>query len=456
MMEMKRIIIYLFVPFVLGGCSVYRNYERSEVPGIDSLYRSSDMPQDTVSLAALSWKELFADERLQALIERGLEHNTDLRVARLRVEEAAAVLTNARLSYLPSVSLAPEGAINRYEGTTRKTYNLGASAGWELDIFGKVTNAKREARAAWESSRAYEQAVQTQLVATIADSYYTLLMLDRQIEINRQTLESWSRTVSTLEALMRAGVSNETAVLQARANRMTLETSLLSLEKSVSETENALSVLLAMPPQSIERSTLDAQRFPETLSVGLPVQLLANRPDVRQAEQELAQAFYATNAARASFYPSITLSGAIGWTNNGGGAIRNPGDWLLSAIGSLTEPLFNRGTNRANLKIAKAQQEEALLAFQQSVLGAGQEVNDALTQWQTARKRLNIDAQQIVTLREAVQKTELLMRYSSTNYLEVLTAQQSLLNAELVRAQDQFDEIQGVINLYHALGGGCR
>ena len=455
-MSMKKIVIYLLFPVVLGSCSIYRNYERSEVPGVDSLYRASGVPQDTVSLAVLSWKELFTDQRLQALIERGLEYNTDLRVARLRVEEAKAALSAARLSYLPSLSLTPEGAVSRYDGKSTKTYNLGASAGWEIDIFGKLTNAKREARAALEGSLAYEQAVQTQVVATVADSYYTLLMLDRQVEINKQTLESWNRTIGTLEALKRAGVSDDIAVLQARANRMSLETSLLSLEKSVSEMENALSVLLAMPPQEIVRGSFDGQRFPERLSTGLPVQLLSNRPDVRQAEQALAQAFYVTNAARAAFYPSISLSGGVGWTNSGGGAIRNPGEWLLSAVGSLTQPLFNRGVNRANLKIAKAQQEEALLTFQQTVLEAGQEVNDALTQWQTARQRLDIDAQQIVTLREAVRKTELLMRHSSTNYLEVLTAQQSLLNAELVEAQDRYDEIQGVINLYHALGGGCK
>ena len=209
-----------------------------------------------------------------------------------------------------------------------------------------------------------------------------------------------------------------------------------------------------MPPQSISRGTLDGQVFPEELAVGVPVQLLANRPDVRQAEYNLAQAFYTTNAARAAFYPVITLSGTAGWTNNGGGVIMNPAEWLLSAVGSLTQPLFNRGTNIANLKIAKTRQEEATLLFQQSVLNAGKEVNDALIQWQTAQARMEIGVRQVETLQKAVHKTELLMRYSSTTYLEVLTAQQSLLNAELTQAQDLFDKVQGIINLYHSLGGG--
>lgn len=448
---MKHTILIVSAVLSLSGCGVYKPYSRPQVE-TDGLYR--DIPiEDTATMASLSWRELFADTQLQTLIEKGLQRNTDLRIARLRVEEAEAVLKNARLSYLPSVSLNPEGGIGRYDGATTKTYNLGASASWEIDIFGKVTNAKRGARAALEGSRAYEQAVRTRLVATVANSYYTLLMLDRQLAVQNRTLATWEKSVKVLEALKQAGKSNDAAVLQARANRMALESSVLALRQSIHETENALSVLLALPAGSIERGTLDGQRFPEEVSVGVPLQLLANRPDVRQAECNLAQAFYAVNAARAAFYPSLTLSGSLGWTNNGG-AVLDPGKWLSSAIGSLTQPLFSRGTNRANLKIAKARQEEAALLFRQSLLDAGKEVNDALTAWQTARQQVGIAGSQIATLREAVRKTELLMRYSPTTYLEVLTAQQSLLAAELAEAQARFDEIQGVVSLYRALGGG--
>lgn len=450
---MKRLIVIGLAACLMTGCGIYKPYSRPEVM-MDSLYRDVQVGEDTLSLAALSWRELFRDKLLQGLIEQGLRQNTDLRIARLRVEEAEAVLMNARLSYLPSVSLAPEGTVGRYDGTTARTYDLKAAASWEVDIFGKVTNAARGAKAALEGSRAYEQAVQTQLVATIATGYYTLLMLDKQLDINENTLENWKKMVETLEALKRAGRSDDAAVLQAKANRMTLEASVLSVRKSIRATENSLSALLAMTPQHINRGTLDGQEFPEELAVGVPLQLLSNRPDVRQAEQDLAQAFYTTNAARAAFYPAITLSGTAGWTNNGGGVILNPGSWLLSAVGSLTQPLFNKGTNIANLKVAKARQEEATLLFRQSVLDAGKEVNDALEQCQTAQSRIKIGTQQVDTLQEAVRKTELLMRHSTTNYLEVLTAQQSLLNAELMLAQDVFDKVQGIINLYHALGGG--
>jgi multidrug efflux system outer membrane protein len=436
---------------MLTGCGTYSRYHRAGIR-TENLYWNLSVDIDTTNIASMSWREMFTDRELQSLIEAGLEQNTDLNVARLRVEAAEAALMTAKLSYLPSLGINAEGGGSRYDGATAKTYNVGATASWELDIFGKFTAAKRGAVVAWQGSRDYQQAVQTQLIATIADSYYTLALLDEQMSINNRTLA----TVRTLEALKKVGKANEAGVLQAKANVMQLESSQLAICKSVSETENALSAILAMPSQPIERSSLDEASFPDTISIGVPLQLLSNRPDVRQAEMELAQAFYATHVARSAFYPNITLSGTLGWTNNGGGAITNPGQWLFNAIGSLTQPLFNRGTNIANLKIAQTKQEEAKLLFQQSLLNAGKEVNDALTTWQTAKSQYEINTRQVETLREAVRKTELLMSHSSTSYLEVLTTQQSLLSAEQAQAQDRFGEIQGIINLYHALGGGCR
>lgn len=445
--------ILLWAVCLMTGCSIYKPYSRPEVQ-TEGLYRDLEETKDTASIATLGWRNLFSDKNLQALIEKGLERNTNLRVAHIRVKAAEAVLMNARLSYLPSVVLTPDGSISGTEGAKAiKTYNLAASASWEIDLFGKVTNAKREALAALEGSRAYRQAVETQLIATIANSYYMLLMLDRQLIISEQTLITWKETEHSIEALKRAGKSNDAAVLQAKANRLALEASVVSIRKSIRETENVLSALLADTSHDIMRGALQKQQFPDTLYAGLPIQLLANRPDVRQAEWNLAQAYYATNAARSAFYPSLTLSGSTGWTNNVGGVVVNPGSWLFSAVGSLMQPLFNKGTNIANLRQAKARQEEALLLFQQSLLDAGKEVNNALTRWQSARIRMDYVNQQIMTLQEAVRKTELLMQHTSTNYLEVLTARQRLLEAELTQAQDKFEEIQGVIDLYHAVGG---
>ena len=343
---MKRIIIGLLLLTGLSGCHIYRTYERPELSGVDSLYRVPAMTEDTMSLADFSWKELFTDTVLQQLIEKGIANNTDLNIARLKVREAEALLTSSKLAYLPSVSLTPQGTIKSIEGNSpTKTYNLAASADWELDIFGRLTNAKREAKAVLEQSQAYKQAVQTQLIATIANSYYTLLMLDKQLDISRRTAEIWAENLRVMKALKKAGQTTEMAVAQIEASKLSVDASLLSLEQQITEVENSLSSLLGVVPQRIDRSTLDMQSFPDTLSVGVPLQLLQRRPDVRQSEAALAEAFYTTNRAYSAFYPAITLSGSAGWTNAAGAIISNPGEWLFSAVGSLVQPLFNRGQN---------------------------------------------------------------------------------------------------------------
>lgn len=443
---MKRIIIIAILAAGLSSCGVYGRVQRTEDVD-DALYGSEYMPADTASIASLPWPELFRDTCLQRLIDTALVRNSDLKTAHLRVDQAEAALLTARLSYLPALNL-------NAEGTSGKAYNVGGAAAWEVDIFGRLTASRREARASLEQSRAYMQAVRTSLIASVASGYYTLLMLDEQIAIAGETLDSWQRMVNALKALKRAGAANDAAVLQAEANRASLEASLLSMRKSLKEAENALCLLLARTPGTIERGRLDEQVFPDTLSAGLPVSLLANRPDVREAEMALAKSFYATNVARAAFYPTVSLSGNAGWTNNDGLVIANPAQWITNAVASLTMPLFNRAANVANLKIARAEQEAAEVAFRQKLLAAGGEVNNAMVSWQTARERIKIDTGSAKALEVAVRKTELLMRHSSVNYLEVLTAQQSLLAARQSLAQDRFDEINSVITLYHALGGG--
>lgn len=410
---MKNHIYLAALAALLASCGIYNRYERPEV-NLDGLYRQENVPDTTNSLARLHWEEVFTDPLLQNLIRQGLEHNSDLNIARLRVKEAQASLQSARLAYLPSVQLDPQGTLTSNDGSkTQKTYSIGASASWEIDIFGKLTNAKRSALAAHEASEAYRQAVQTQLVATIAESYYTLLMLDEQVRITTETIESWKEYIRSLHALMNAGEANRSTVSQAEASRVSAEASLLSLQRQTSEMENSLSTILGQVSTHIDRSTLADQTFPEHLAVGVPLDLLANRPDVKQAEAELRQSFYTTNQARAAFYPSITLSGSAGWTNSGGQMITNPGSWLLQAVGSLVQPLFNRGNNIANLKIAKAQQEEALYSFKQALLDAGNDVNNALTQYQTARERILLGDEQIAHLETTVNDTKLLMQYGT-------------------------------------------
>ena len=459
-MNMLRHTLIVFAAVMLASCGIYTNYERpvQAVADMDSLYRPEARPDTTRSIATLRWEELFTDTCLQQLIRQGLAANADLAVARLQVEEAQATLRQSKLAYLPSVQLEPTGTLSSFDGQkTQKTYSVGASASWEIDLFGKLRNSKRQALASLLASDAYRQAMQTQVVATVADSYYALLMLDEQIRITEQTAESWREYVRSLSALMQAGQADRATLAQAEASRLATESSLLSLQQQAIEQENALCVFVGLTPRRLERGTMDGQHFPSHLSVGVPLDLLSRRPDVRQAEANLMQAFYATNSARAAFYPSITLSGSAGWTNSGGAAVANPGAWLLQAVGSLVQPLFNRGQNLANLKIAKAQQEEAVLQFRQSLLDAGNEVNNALAQWQTARERIRLDNEQVEQLTITLGDTELLMENSAdTNYLQVLTARQSLLSAQLAVASDRYDEIQGVIELYHALGGGSE
>ena len=440
----------------LGGCSFYTAYRRPDTPFVDSLYMSADtVVSKSNSLAALTWQELFGDPLLQNLIAKGLENNTDLRVARLRVEEAEATLAVSRKALIPTVSA---GANVSYSADpSRVSYTVAPTFAWEADIFGRLTNARRSAAAALEASEAYRRAVQTRLIATIANSYYTLLMLDEQLSISRRTLDTWEESIRSLEALKRGGKTNEAAVLQAKANRLSVEGSALTLVKQIREQEYSLAALLGSAPFAIERGSLNNQNFPKELSIGLPLQLLDRRPDVRQAEMELAQAYYAVNIARASFYPSVTLSGTLGWSGASGAAISDPGSWLLNAILSVVQPVFAQGQNRARLKTAQARQEQAVLQFRQSLLDAGTEVNCALIEWQTALRRLDVDKKQILNLRGAVWNTRLLMRHSTnTNYLEVLTAQQNLLQAELTETTDKYNEIQSVISLYRALGGGAE
>lgn len=455
---MNRLFNYIstifFIVF-LCGCGIYGKYKRPDMETAN-LYGELTEETDTVSsLSDMKWRELFTDTVLQKLITRGIDANTDLNVARLKVEEARASLTSAKLAYLPSVQFTPEGGLSRYgSGETSKTYNLGLSATWEIDLFGKLTNAKRKELAVLEESEAYRLAVETQLIATIAESYYTLLMLDEQIAITTETIESWREYIKALKALMKSGSADRSTVNQAEASRLSAESSLVDLKQQVIEMENSLSSLLFLEPGQIERGSLNNQKFPQELSVGVPLELLSRRPDVIQAEAVLKQTFYATNQARSNFYPSITLTGAGGWTNSGGTAISNPGAWLFQVVGSLVQPLFNKGENISNLKISKAQQEEALLQFQQVLLDAGGEVNNALYKWQNARKKIVLDKEQIEHLSMALKDTQLLMKHGTINYLEVLTSRQSLLSSRLTLVSDRNEEIQSIISLYHALGGG--
>lgn len=452
---MKKIIYITLCAFVLSSCNIYRQYERPEVAAPDSYRLPEDMTSvDTTSIADLSWTDIYADTNLRTLINYGLEHNTDLLVAMERVKEAQAALKSAKLSFLPSVSLNPQGGLSYAGGVTSWSYDASVSASWEIDLFGKLLNNKRKAQVVLLQNEEYKQAVRTQLIATIADFYFNLLALDKQLNIYTMTEQNWAVSVETIKAMKEGGMTNEAAVVQYEAYHASIAAAIPDIKAAIMKQENALSALLGDYPDVIARGKLDEQKVEFDIQAGVPLQLLANRPDVKSAEYKLASMYYNTNEARAAFYPNIVIGGSAGWSNLIGGKIVNPGQFLASALASLTQPIFYRGANKARLEIAKAQEEEAKLQFRQSLLNASMEVSNALITYDAEVKKEVERDRQIEALYKAVEYTNELLKLGTSTYLEVLDAQQSLLNALLSQTDDQLNKLNAVTSLYHALGGG--
>lgn len=456
---MKFIPFYLIVISLLTGCNLYRNYSRPDVVAVDSLYTEQTMLKtDTAtSLGFMPWRDLFTDPYLQRLIEEGLQSNTNLQTALLRIDEAKASLSAAKLAYLPSLGLSANGAITSVDGNkAAKTYEIPLSLNWEIDLFGKLRNARKEQQMKLLESQAYADLVKSELIASIANGYYALIMLDNQIDISSQTIEVWQEQVRTMGLQFKIGDIRENALNQARANLEGLRAAHNNLVRQQKEAENSLCTLLGVTPYSIPRSSLDEQHMPEEISVGIPLQLLSCRPDVIQAEMVLASAYYATNQSRAAFYPSLTIGGSAGWTNSLGQAVTNPGGWILSALGSLTQPIFQRGKLISNLRISKDEEQIAMLNYKQALLDAGREVNDALYAIESYGKDYSFHESQCKALENTVKSNEVLFRTNNATYLELLTSRQSLLSSRLNLTADKVNQLQSVVNLYKALGGGVK
>lgn len=455
---MKKIIMTITATALLSSCGLYKSYERPTDIKTDGLYKTViTNEQDSLGLAVYSWKEIFTDPNLQILIEKGLEQNTNLNNARLQIEQAEAVLKAAKWAFIPGFAFAPQGSLAGVDwGKASQTYTIPVAASWQIDVFGGLLNAKKRAKAQLENSEAYKQAVQSQLVSAIANYYYSISMLKEQLALSLQTEKLWKENVKTTQALMEAGQSNKAAVSQTEANYYSICTQIADLKDEIIILENEFSALLGDAPQKYTIGSLNNWVSPQGISTGIPAVALSNRPDVKMAEQQLAIAYYATNESRAAFYPAINLSGAIGWTNQLGSAIVNPGKWIWNAAASLTQPIFQNGRLRAQYKISKAQQEQAKNSFQQKLLDAGTEVNNALTKVQTSIEKDELYGKQVSALETAVKSTQALMMNSSTNYLQVLTAQQTLLSAQMAQISNKFSQIQATIELYQALGGGTK
>ena len=446
--------LFTFLPFT--SCGTYSNYQRQTI-STDSLLRSEYTLTDTSTL--LGWREMFTDPLLVPLIEEGLAHNSDLSIAKLHVDAAKAALRNAKGELFPSLELGAEGETARFknskmdEAETENKFSFGAEVSWEIDIFGKLQNAKKAAAASVEEKQAYVQAVQVELISTIVTSYYQLEMYDAQIADTRSIMESWDESIRAQKALMAVGETTSDEVAQAEAEKLKAEATLEELKMQMLQAENALCTLLGRSSGHIDRGDFatSCQLFKPMHSVN--IKALATRPDIRQAEAELKRAFYATNEARAALYPSLNLSGIVGWTNDAEEVV-SPAGLLTRALASLTQPVFANGKLRAAVKQAKAEEEEAKISFRQAILEAGQEVNDILASQQYAQRAILLYTQQVEKLTEVLATTELRMRHDSeVNYLQVLLARQSLLEARLELLNNQYTLAESQILLYKALGG---
>jgi NodT family efflux transporter outer membrane factor (OMF) lipoprotein len=463
---MKRINIALAglaVVVMFTGCkSLYGKYERPDV-NTQGLYRDpvsltdTLAVSDTTSFGNMPWRSVFTDPQLQSLIQTALDNNVNMLNAALNVKMVEEALKVARLAFLPSVAFTPQGTIAKFDDNpVTKSYQLPLSASWNVDLFGNLLNAKRSAQMQLLATQDYQTVVKTNLISGVANLYYTLLMLDRQIEIVGEmeglTKETWEKMQVMKDT--RIGYRS-TAVQSAEAAYYSVQAQRIDLQRQVREVENSLSLLLGQPAQTIQRGTFEGQSLPQDLATGVGIQLLNNRADVHAAELTLAQCFYDVNQARSRFYPQITITGTGAFTNQNG--LVNPGKMLWSAVGSLVQPIFQHGQIVAGLKVAKMQYEQAFNTWQNTILQAGNEVSNALVQYNSAAEKAEFDAKRVEVLKKNVEDTRTMMSQSAnTSYLEVITAQSNLLNAEISQVTDDFNKMQAVVNLYQALGGGAK
>jgi NodT family efflux transporter outer membrane factor (OMF) lipoprotein len=448
---------------LLSSCGVYTKYERPEVntkgiirdvvSDVDTLKATAD----TTTFANLPWRQVFTDPQLQALIQQGLDKNPDLLNAALNVQIVESQLKMSKLAFLPQVTFSPQGVLSSWDfGKASQTYSMPLNASWTVDLFGNLLNQKRSSQMALLAIKDYQVVVKTKIVSGIANMYYTLLMLDRQLEILNDMSGLTKDTWDMMKLQMQLGRYRSTSVQSAEASHYSVLTQIEDMKRQIREVENSLSLLIGQPAQTIKRGKLADQVLPSQFATGVGIQLLKNRADVHAAEMNLASSFYDVNTARSRFYPSLTISGTGSYTNSGGGMIVNPGKILASAVASLVQPIFMNGKLTEGLKISKAQYEQDYNTWQNAVLTAGSEVSNALVQYNAYQKKSELDAHRVEVLKKNVEDTRALVSSSTSTYLEVIQAQNSLLNAEISKVTDDFNKMQAVVSLYQALGGGSK
>jgi len=448
--------IALVIALAMGSCGLFKPYQTpTNVDIIDDYATALNAPQDSNTLGNLGWREVFTDPLLQGYIERALANNVDLQNAKLNVDIAEAQLQGAKLAYLPSLTFSPNGAGVKYGSSGFDWgWQLPLSVSWQIDVFGQLTNAKRSKQSALLQSEAYRQAVQSQIIAAVASCYYQLVSLHNQLAIYNETSILWGESVQMMKDMKEAGRYTEVAVVQSQANYYSVQASIPDIKLGINSANNTMSLLLSEPPQAWAVNTASQLSLPVSIQGGVPMSYLATRPDVRSAEQTFAQAYYATNIARANFYPKLTITGTGAYGTLLGSSVVNPAQWLINLAGSLAQPLFNRGQNIATLKAAKLQQQQALNSFQYAILNASAEVNDNLAYIKAYQEKQEAVTLQEQNLAHAVEYNHDLMNLSTTTYLEVITAQQSLLAAQIQLETIKLNRNLNIINLYQSLGGG--
>ena len=462
---MKKILTIAACSLMMASCGLYNKYERPEDLNTKGLIRDLQSDADTLAVNSdenfgnLPWREVFTDPQLQGLIETALENNVDLRNAALNVKMTETALTCAKLAFLPSVAFAPQGTISQVQmdgASVSKTYQLPVSASWNVDLFGNLLSQKRSAQMKLLAMKDYQVTVQTKIICGVANLYYTLMMLDEQLAIVTDMEGLTKDTWDMMQLQMQLGRARSTSVQTAEANYYSVQAKKADLKQQIREMENSMSLLLNEPGHQIARGKFYNQSLPTNFSAGVGIQLLSNRADVHYAEMALAQCFYDTQTARSRFYPNLSITGTAMFTNSLGSAVVNPGKWILSAVGSLTQPIFQHGQIVAGLKVAKAQQEQALNTFQNTILKAGNEVSNALLAYNTCDEKSKLDEKQVKIYEQNVEDTKLLYTSKGSSYLEVIQAQNGLLNARISKVTDDFNKMQAVVNLYQALGGGSK
>ena len=450
-MKTRNLLAILSATALVSSCGLYNKYERPDVNVMGLVRDTASVADtlavsDTASFGNLPWRSVFTDPQLQTLIETGLAHNTDLLNAALNVKMIESQLLSAKLAFLPAVTFSPQGTLSSCQ--------LPVTASWSVDIFGKLLSVKRGAQMQLLGMRDYQTAVKTSVISGIANMYYTLLMLDRQQEIVEEMAGLTKETWDMMKLQMQLGRARSTSVQSAEAGYYQVMAQAADIKRQIRETENSLSLLLGQPGQAIARGRLEDQSLPSEFSTGVALQLLNNRADVHYAEMQLAACFHDVQTARSRFYPGITISGTGAFTNSSGAGIVNPGKWLLSAVGSLTQPIFQNGVLIAGLKVAKAKEEQAYNNWQNAIFKAGNEVSNALVAYNSSAEKAGYEAKQVELYKKTVEDTKQLYTSSGATYLEVISAQSNLLNAEISKVTDELYKMQAVVSLYTALGGG--